>query len=501
MKHLALTVLSAALCASANAQLTQPNASGSVSRAELNYSMSESLGALNSLIELPLMLPMAIEEQADWLAAESLFGLARFSDAEVAYNQWLIDNPASICRNSALLRVAECQLGQEQLDKAIKTYKSIDDAALGSDEASRYYYGYGLCALRNGKPELAGRLFERVEHPLRGAALYYLGVIAYDKGDFAGARHYFNVCATNKEPGRRRDVYLALLDLNDEAYDNAIATARRGLGVQGLTADEKATLERVAGEALWRLNRHADAIPHLERHMAIAPKADFTVRYLLGVNAYENGSYETAAELLSPVSEVSGILGQSASLELGQTLFALGRRDAAVMAFDRAVNASPSDPEIRRQALYNYTVAKFAGANVPFGSTTDTFEAFLREYPSGRYSDQVREYLALGYLSDEDYDRALERLEAIVDPSETVVSARRQILYLQGCRALNSGNASEALEYLNRAASIRGDRTLGAEIELWQARALAAKGDNTSAARRYASYLRNSNAKNAAVAN
>ena len=39
------------------------------------------------------------------------------------------------------------------------------------------------------------------------------------------------------------------------------------------------------------------------------------------------------------------------------------------------------------------------------------------EYPTGIYSDRIREYLAQGYLADEDYTKALERLQAIANPS------------------------------------------------------------------------------------
>lgn len=505
MKRLIPILLAAAIFAPARGQLLEASAGGALDRAEAYASISLPQASLNALAEMnPLEIvnfPASEAATSEWLNAESLFGLARYTDAADAFRRFMSANPDSPLYLAATLRLAECLMGLGDFAGADGIYFDIDARGLSPEGRSRCAYGRGLCLLQRDQPARAKAYFAEVEGRLKPLARYYLGAIAYGEADYAAARAYFAETDPAAEPGRRRDVYLSMMDLIDGNYERALAGARRGLRLEGLNNSERAMLEHTAGEALWRRGLRGEALKHLRQHMQLAAEPAPAVCYLLGVDAYERGAHREAADLLSKASEAPGILGQSASLELGLALYAMGSRDAAVMAFERALGAEPSDPEARRQAYYNYAVAKFAGANVPFGSTTETFENFLAEYPDGPYSDRVREYLAQGYTADEDYDKALARLEAIRNPNDNVSRATRHLLYLMGVRELNAGNAGAAAEYFARAASMPGDRGLSAEIQLWQARALAASGDHRGAAEKYGAYLRDSGAPNRPEAN
>ncbi len=494
-----------ALALAAQGQILSPTTAGALDRADAYAALAVWPGTLDALGSLALPAGLSEARQAAWFEAESLFGLARYGEAAEAYAAWLELDPTSPARSLARLRMAECALAQADYSLAAQLIRDIDPEALDGAAQARRSYDFGICLLAEGHTDRAEAAFAAaaaMPGTLRPAANFYLGTIAFAKGDFSTARRYLAASDPRTEPGRRRDIYISQIELAGGNNDLALESARRGLSLNGLSDAEAATLEAVAGEALWRQRRFGEALTHLRRHMDLAPAPANTVRYMLGVDAFENRKYDEAVELLTPAAEnAAGVLGQSASLMLGQALVATGRHDAAVAAFDKAIKASPSDPEVRRQAFYNYAVAKSKGGSLPFGSSASTFEAFLADYPTGPYSDRVREYLAEGYLADEDYMLALERLEAIDNPSRKVREATRHLLYLLGCQELNAGNPDAATRYLDRAADMPGDAALTSEITLWQGRVLAAKGNHAAAASRFNTYLRSQAATNRPAAN
>ncbi len=503
-KRLILLVLAASATAGTWAQVLEPTITGALARSESYLEQNVPHGALDALVLMAPPEGTESEELAAWLKADALFGMGRYRDASDVYAGIAARWPESIACNAALLRMAECRIGFGDYDGAMDVYAGIDPDALDTDGKARTAYGRGICLLNSGRSDRAMSEFEkaaRTRGSLRSASNFYLGAIYFGKGDYPAARQYFSGTDASSDPGRHRELYISQMELADGAAERALASARRGLSVTDAGDAERAALERVAGEAQWELGNRDEAVKHLNRHMQLASEPALSACYILGVDAYRDGRSEEAAELLSRASAAPGVLGQSASLALGQALYSLGRKDAAVTAFGRAVEASPSDPEVRRTAFYNYAVAKFAGGNVPFGSVSATFENFLSDYPDGPYSDSVREYLAQGYLADEDYDRALEWLEGISNPAPNVLAAKRHLLYMLGCRELNAGNTEQASAYLDRAAAMQGERALSAEIMLWQGRASAAAGDNAAAARRFSSYLNIPGTPNRAAAN
>lgn len=486
-----------------------PTPAAALSRAEAYINVPLAQADLDALTALAADTDCA---EAAWLEASGLFGMARFADASDAYADFIAANPAAPKAAAAKMRIAECALAQNEYGKALGMLRKISPAALTPTEQAEYYYALGLCNLALGNSAKARVAFEAVTASdaahapapvkrLASAAAYYNNVIKYNAGAYSEAGAGLLSADASAEPGRRRDVFLAGALLAGGNNEMAAATARRALAVDGLTDSERSAAEHIAGEALWKLGRTSEAVPYLRRHVELTTTPSAEALYMLGVDAYRHGDNATAADWLGRAAESTHEVAPMASLMLGQALYNLNRRDAAAAAFHTASEASGLEPDLARQAYYNYAVTRFGGASVPFQSSSATFEDFLRRYPSGPYTDRVREFLARGYLADEDYVRALERLEAMTAPSPEALAAKRHVLYLLGNRELNTGNAASALRYLDRAAAIGGERSLGAEIQLARGRAQMMGGNHAVAASTLQGYLASRNVANAPVAN
>jgi TolA-binding protein len=181
----------------------------------------------------------------------------------------------------------------------------------------------------------------------------------------------------------------------------------------------------------------------------------------------------------------------------------LGDTDAAIMSFDRALKMDYDD-SARETAFYNYAVAKYAGGNVPFGSSVNTFEEFVQRYPNSKYADDVRQYIISGYLTDNNYEAALASINRTKNPSSAILSAKQQVLYTLGSRNLASGNAEQAVTQLQEAKKLSGyNASVARETRLSLGEALYRTGDYSNAATELSAYLSSTggDANNRAVAN
>lgn len=464
---------------------------------------------------------LAIIDQAVLLQRQGLYG-----EAEMAYDVLLEEWPQSMYRPQALKGLADIAMAQADYKTAAELYAKVPVAALTTDDAAAVNLCRGICAweLRtvdgDGSGEAARPYLTKasLDKTTRSAAMFYLGVIDYNKGNYGAARRYFEQVNTAEKPGDLTDLYLASIDYAEGNYAKALATARQMLRRPGLSARTTAELNRLVGESLYRQGQHADAVPYLEKYISVygvepAVEGSADVRYsltpaqpsamyIVGLYKFKQGDYDGALELMEQVAKRDdGALRQAAYLYIGQCRLELGDTEAAILAFDKAAR-DDYDSAVREAAFYNYAAAKYAGASVPFASSAETFEEFLRLYPDGPYSERVAAYLAHGYMADADYERALQRINAIANPSEPLLAAKQRVLYTIGNTALRRGDGNEAYRMLKQAEELaKYDPEIAAETQLALAQLALSQKDYKTAIAKYRTYLANPGRTNAAVAN
>lgn len=475
----------------ATAQVNNPASSGCLERGKLMIAEGNYQGALDQLSMLDATrLSAAEREQAAWLRAEASYR-AGYADAYRALETFCEAYPASNHRIEATIYMANTLL-ETQPARALALYESLGDVNPGPrlNADLKYHRGYAL--MRLGE-------FKRAEHDFAGVASgsdyakeaqFYIGYIYYSRHDYAKAVSYLARADRNKLPGAAADYYLAQIYYVQGDYDKAMDCARRSLSNQLMT-DPAYTAEanRIIGESLHALDRTDDALLYLERYAAVAEQPEPGALYILGTSYYKRGNYEQAVAYLEPATKVDSAMGQSAYLYIGEALMALGRTNAALMAFDNALRRD-FDPYVQEAAYYNYAVAKFGGGSIPFGSSAATFEDFLRRYPDGPYTARVQEYLVAGYLTDHDYDTALASINRMTNPGAKVLGAKQQILYALGTRALAADNAEAARDYLVEGLALqRYNPAIGASTRLSLGEALYRLGDYRGAVNNLDTYL------------
>ena len=487
--------MAAAAALMAEGQINTPAPEGFYSRGISMYNDANYIGALQQLRRAAAERPLSVAEREnlEYYEAVSAFNLGQ-ENARALFGQWLENWPASPRRADVMMYIADCEFTKNYA-KALKLYNAVDpDALTSQDRRDDLTYRRAYCMLRladhDGALPLLASLADCPRY--RNAALFYQGYIAYAKADYSKAKEIFARVDTNSQPGCMADYYLSQIYFLDGDFSRALSTARNLLQRKDVDKAFTAETNRIAGESLYQLGESDRAIPYLKAYVGAVDNPLSSTLYILGLSYYDNAEYDRAVATLRPVTEDAGAMGQNAYLYIGQALLKTGDTDGAIMAFDRASRMT-YDNEAAETAFYNYAVAKYAGGTVPFGSSVQVFEDFLTRFPSGKHSEEVRRYIINGYLTDNNYEAALNAINRTKNPSAQVLAAKQRVLYTLGVRDLKSDNVPGAIQYLQQARALAGHNAdYARETRLALGEALYRAGDYGAAATELNAFLKNS---------
>lgn len=481
-------------------EVTDPGARGYVVRAILMCDDANYHGAADQL-RRALQLPLGAHDRevAEFQLACATAHLPG-GEGLALFRRFLADHPGSMLRQQALAGVADCLYDSGDWGAAYQAYTEVDTAALTSTQADAVDYRRAYCLLMRGEASTAMAIYRRLadSREYGTGARFYLGYIAYSNGEYKEARRWLAPLEGVKaSPAEDAPYFLAQIDFAQGDFDAAARRARAMLNRTDLPPRYRAETRRILGESLFRTGDEASAITQLERYVGEAEAPKPSALYILGLDAYRQGHNDLAISRLTPVVNENNTLGQNAYLLIGQAYLKEGNYDAASMALERACRLD-FDEDARQQAYYNYGVASMRGGRVPFGSTVTLFEDFLTRYPDSPLVGQVSDYLVAGYVTDNNYDRALATLDKVRKPTEATDKARQQVLYLSGVRRLQNGHAADAADHLRQAASMQHtDPRTAAEARLWLGEALYRTGDYAGAEKELQAYLKSGHAKGA----
>jgi tetratricopeptide (TPR) repeat protein len=406
--------------------------------------------------------------------------------------------PSSVYRQQALVAIGDCYFDNEEYADALRTYREVDTQALNPSQAEALDYHKAYCLLKFAEYGEAEQIYNNLlATDYSNEARFYLGYIAYAQGNYKVAESRFKKVTAKGMPTIMADYYLAQIAFKDGNYISARSSARQLLTRTNVPVEFESEARRIYGESSYQVGDTRTAISQLETYVQQTDTPLNSSLYILGVENFRSGNYTKAIERLTPVTSEDNVMGQGAYLYIGQSYLELENYNAATLALEKACRMT-HDSAMQETAFYNLAVAKMQGGHVPFGSTVSLLEEFLQRFPDSQYVPQVADYVAQGYMTDNNYAAALAALQKITRPDDNVLTIKQRVLYGLGTRELQSDDASSALTHLTEAASLsRLDKSIAAEATLWAGECYYDLGDYENAVTAYNNYLSGSQGSNA----
>lgn len=472
------------------AAINTTDAAGYLDRAVKMIDTRNFEGALDQLNHLALLSPdPATAEEAQYYTAVAVEGMGD-DDALALYTAFLDRYPASPRRQQVLMSIADYYFTRAAYSDALRAYSNVDAGALNDAAADDYLYRVAYCYMLLGEYDDAERLFKRLvgSEAYGNAASYYIAYLAYARGDYDKALSLFEKVNTSVAPGNAAPYYIAQIYFARGDYEKTLSVASRLL-VNGPLPEFESECNRLVGESLYNLGREDEGLPYLWKYAASTSDPRPSAFYILGMSEYRAGNIDNAIKLLQRAINSDDAMGQSAYLTLGQAYQRRGDSSAALMAFEKAARMD-YDTKLTEAAAYNYAVAKLDGGRVPFGSSVNLFEDFLKRYPNSPYAAKVQEYVVTGYMTDNDYESALAAINRVAEPSTPLLAAKQRILFMLGTRQYSAGKIMTAYNSFKGSAELsRFDSDIAAQCMLWQGDCAYRLGNYDEAASLYRRYI------------
>lgn len=421
--------------------------------------------------------------------------LGAYPDADARLADWIEANSASPHRVDMQLLRADILLERGRYSEALAAYLDIDSDALSPDLLDDYLYHRAYSYLVLARYDDARSAFAvpalLASSRYGNAARFYTGYISYINRNYPAALAEWENVNTAVMPGVAADYYRAQIAYYDGRYNDALRIARPLLSRSNVDPLFTAEANRIVGESLYQLGDNSAAIPYLKKYVVAVESPERSALYILGLAQYDEGLFTEAVRSLTPVTTSQSPMGQSAYLYIGQALLKTGDDAGAILAFNQALNMD-FDRDVTEAAYYNYAVAKSRGAGVPFASSVGIFEDFLTRFPASRYADDVAAYIVTGYVTDGNYQAALNSINKVADPSPRILAAKQKVLYMLGARLLAAGKADDAVSLLRQCRQLaQYDPETALETDLVLGEALYRTGRYDEAATSLLQYLDN----------
>lgn len=444
-------------------------------------------------------------EEADYMLACTAYEL-KLPAAEEKLQAFLDRYPASRYTGRVHYLAGSARFFRKDYAAAIDEFLLADLERL--DDADR---DAGTCRMATAYQEMGDlqnaalwfTLLKEVSRTYYPDAVYNLAYIDYTQRKYDTAMAGFREAAGYEAYRELSPYYIADIFLKLQRYEEARQQAEQYLAAYP-QQPKLAEMRRVLGEALYALQRYADAVPSLEAYATAAGReADRKALYDLGMSYYRTQVYSKAAATLGAATGVDDIVTQNAYFHMGLAYLQLKERSQARMAFAQAA-AKDFDRSVKEEALYNYALCIHETSYSPFAESVTVFERFLNEFPQSVHTEKVNDYLVEVYLNTRSYSAALQSIAKISRPGARILEAKQKLLFRLGTQAFAQAAFENAVDCFSQSLQLgQYNRQTQADAYYWRGESKYRMEDYVAAGadlRRYLELAQSRNSQEYALA-
>ena len=201
----------------------------------------------------------------------------------------------------------------------------------------------------------------------------------------------------------------------------------------------------LVGEAQYFKGDYKKALESYDKYLENTAKAESGLLFRAGYANYVAGNQAKGIEYLDKAAAAKDTVSYYASYYLGILYLKQGNKPYALNAFNYA-RKNPTDKKLAEESSFQFAKVSYDAGKPDLA--IDEFERFLTTYPSSAHSVEVKELLAQAYVNGNNFNKAIEHIEALPSRNQTINQAYQKAAYLKGSELFNKNEYEAAVQYL-----------------------------------------------------
>lgn len=372
------------------------------------------------------------------------------SDGEKLIENFIENNPANPRSITAYLDLANFYYSEKNYSKASQAYGKVDYSALSSDQQAEGYFKWGYSYFNLKKLPEALNQFNLVKiqnSPFAPAASYYAGFIEYGEGRYEDAYADLKRAETSLSYASVVPQLLANVLYKQKKYDELIQYELT-LRPKSTSISNYNEISMLAADAYFFKRDYKNAVAAYENYMsANKNKAPASLLFRAGYASYSLGQDDKAIEYLKNSANSTDSVGFYASYYLGILYLKQGNKQFAFNAFDHS-RKFLKDKDLVEESSFQYAKVSYDLGKPDLAISE--FERFLLGFPNSGYANEVKELLAQAYVNGNNYNKAIEYIEALPLKSAGVSQAYQKATFLKGSELFNKEDFPGAIQLFEK---------------------------------------------------
>jgi TolA-binding protein len=416
-------------------------------------------------------------------------------DAEYLISKFIAEHPENSKVNAAYFHMGTFQYRQKQYHQAIKWLNKLNKDKLKKEEKEELYFKLGYSYFMRKNYDKASSNFHKIkdiETKFSVPANYYYSHIAYQDKNYETALQGFQKLSLNETFAPVVPYYITQIYYLQGRYNEVIKYAPPLL--ESASAKRRAEIAKVIGDSYYKQGLFSDAIVYLQKHSDEATMINRKDYYQLAYCYNKIEKYDSAAVFYEKVLGKDDRLAQNAYFHIADCYIELDQKNNARLAFEFASKLD-FDPEIKREALFNYALLTYELYHSPFNEAIGAFHEFIELYPNSDRIDDAYNFLVMAYLYTSNYKDALNSLEKISEKDRGMKEAYQKVAYYRGLELFNNLHYLQAVETFDKSLQFPGyNRAIVAQTNYWKAEAYYQMKEYENAIEFYNNFLTTSGA-------
>ena len=388
------------------------------------------------------------------------------SDSEKLLEDYITSHPHYPKAITAYFDLGSFFYNEKNYAKASNYFAKVDFPALSNvqQNTGRFRWGYALFSQKKFKEAVDQFNTIKAGGGQYGpAASYYAGFIESTNGDFANALIDLKRAEANAAYATIVPVLIANVYYKQKDDTALLSYSEMVLAKEGISSSDEISL--LAGETWFRKAAYSKALPLYEEYISTHEKtADKGVFYRAGYAALSTGNDAEAMSFLKASASDADSVGVYASYALGLLYLKQQDKRLALTAFETA-KTFKKDQRLAEESLYqsskiNYDLGRADKA-------ISEFEMILTDFPQSPHSQEVKELLSQAYVNANNYNKAIEYIDALPKRTPAVDQAYQKATFLKGTELFNKEDYAQAVQYFEKSLRFPVDATYAAEASFW----------------------------------